>query len=49
MRTILNEIDAKEYVIRVAKKYQVPKNELEHIQKQLDGYKQQLEDYKKGR
>ena len=48
LRTILNEIDAKEYVIRVAQKYQVPRNELEHIKKQLDGYKQQLEDYKKG-
>lgn len=48
LRTILNEIDAKEHVIRVAQKYQVPRNELEHIKKQLDGYKQQLEDYKKG-
>lgn len=48
LRTILNEIDAKEYVIRVAQKYQVPRNELEHIQKQLDGYRQQLKNFKKG-
>ena len=48
LRTILNEIDAKEHVISVAKKYQIPRNELEHIQKQLESYRQQLEDYKKG-
>lgn len=49
LRTILNEIDAKEHVIRSAKKYRIPRNEVEHIQKQLDGYKEQLEQYRKGK
>lgn len=48
LRTILNEIDAKKHILKVAKKYQIPRNELEHIKKQLESYKRQLEDYKKG-
>ena len=48
LRTILNEIDAKEYIISVAKKYQIPRNELEHIKKQLESYRRQLRNYMKG-
>lgn len=48
MRTILNEIDAKEYLLSVSQKYKIPRNELEHIQKQLEGYRAQLKDSKDG-
>ena len=48
LRTILNEIEAKEYIIRVADQYKVPRNELDHIRKQLEGYKQQLKEYTEG-
>lgn len=48
LRTILNEIEAKEYVLANANKYKVPRNELELIEKQLAGYKKQLADYEKG-
>lgn len=47
LRTILNEIEAKEYVLANANKYKVPRNELELIEKQLAGYKKQLADYEK--
>lgn len=45
LRTILNEIDAKQYILDNAQKYKVPRNELDLIQKQLEGYKKQLEEY----
>ena len=48
LRTILNEIDAKTYVIENAEKYHVPRNEVEHTKNQLDSYKRELEQYKKG-
>lgn len=48
LRTILNEIDAKEYVIRNAQKYQVPRNEVELMERQLASYRRQLEEYEKG-
>lgn len=48
LRTILNEIEAKEYVLASASKYKVPRNELDLIEKQLAGYKKQLEEYEKG-
>lgn len=48
LRTILNEIDAKEFVINNAERYKVPRNEIEHIKRQLESYKQQLAEYKKG-
>jgi len=47
LRTILNEIDAKQYLLDNAKKYQIPRNELELTQKQLEGYKKQLEEYRR--
>ena len=45
LRTILNEIDAKQYLLDYAQKYKIPRNEIEHIREQLEGYKKQLEDY----
>ncbi len=45
LRTLLNEIEAKEYVLNNAKKYNIPRNEIEFVTKQLEWYKEQLEEY----
>ena len=45
LRTILNEIEAKTFIIENAKKYGVPRNELEHIQRQLASYEKELVNY----
>ena len=45
LRTILNEIDAKQYLLDNAQKYKIPRNEIELTRKQLEGYKKQLEEY----
>ena len=45
LRTILNEIDAKQYLLDNAQKYKIPRNEIELTLKQLEGYKKQLEEY----
>ncbi len=45
LRTILNEISAKEYVLDNAKKYKVPRKEVEFIKKQLENYKQQRKEF----
>jgi len=42
LRTILNEISAKRYILDNAKKYNVPRDETEHIKRQLEGYIKQL-------
>lgn len=42
LRTILNEIDAKQFILDNAQKYKVPRNEIELIRKQLAGYQEQL-------
>lgn len=47
LRKILNEIDAKEYLLKVAKKYKIPRQEIEESQMQLEEYKKLLEEYKK--
>lgn len=44
LRIILNEIDAKEYVIKNAKKYSVPRKEINEIKLQLESYKKELEE-----
>ena len=44
IRTALNEIDAKEYLINVAKKYKIPVEETELTKQQLDYYKNLLEE-----
>jgi hypothetical protein len=48
LRTILNEIDAKEYLLKNAKKYNIPRKETELTQRQLQSYKKQLDKYMKG-
>jgi SPP1 gp7 family putative phage head morphogenesis protein len=47
LRTLLNEIEAKEYILANANKYKVPRNELDLIEKQLEGYREQLAEYEK--
>lgn len=48
LRTLLNEIDAKKFILDNALKYQIPRNELDKIQKQLEGYQAQLINYYAG-
>lgn len=45
LRTILNEIDAKEYLISVSGKYKIPDDEMQLTKKQLKEYKKQLKKY----
>lgn len=47
LRSILNEIEAKQYLLKNAKKYHIPRKEMEQTQKQLESYQKQLEDYLK--
>ena len=47
LRTILNEIDAKEYLLRVAKQYGIPRAEIEETKIQLQEYTAALEAYHK--
>lgn len=50
LRTILNEIDAKKFILRNAKKYGVPRAEVEEITAHLEQYTKELEEYyKKGK
>lgn len=48
LRSILNEIDAKEYLLDNADKYKIPRKEVELTRKQLKSYQKQLEEYQKG-
>lgn len=45
-RMILNEIDAKQYLLSVIDKYRIPPEETELTRKQLASYKKQMEDMK---
>jgi len=45
LRSWLNEIDAKEYLLRVADKYGIPREEIEATRIQLAQYKRVLEEY----
>lgn len=47
LRSILNEIDAKEYILRVAKQYHIPRAEIELTEKQLESYRRELASYNK--
>lgn len=49
LRSILNEIDAKQYLLENAAKYKIPRNELELTKKQLEDYKKQLKEYEERR
>ena len=46
LRSILNEIDAKEHLLRIADKYGIPREEVEETKMQLQMYKNALEAYK---
>ena len=46
LRIILNEIDAKKYLLRVAKKYGIPRGEIEETKLQLKEYEAALKEYK---
>lgn len=48
LRTILNEIDAKEYLLSVSKKYSIPRKEIEETTEHLAKYKKELEEFLKG-
>lgn len=48
LRIILNEIDAKEYVILNAARYQLPRAELELMKDHLAYYRNKLVEYQKG-
>ena len=43
LRSILNEIDVKQFLIENAKKHRIPRIELEQTQAQLASYKELLE------
>lgn len=45
LREILNEIDAKEYLLKVAKQYQIPREEIEETKLQLAQYQRALKEY----
>lgn len=45
LRSILNEIDAKKYLLRVANKYGIPREEIEATKIQLKQYEEDLEEY----
>ena len=49
LRTLLNEIDAKQYLLDNADKYKIPRNELELTRKQLKSYQKQLGEYNNGK
>ena len=48
LRSVLNEIDAKEYLISVADKYKIPPEETKLTKQQLDGYRDILKIIKGG-
>lgn len=48
LRTILNEIDAREYMLRDARKLGIPRNECEHLSNQLSSYRKQLKQMEEG-
>lgn len=45
-RTILNEIDAKEYLLTLTEKYHIPDEEVELTKSQLHWYREQMEEMK---
>ena len=47
LRTILNEIDAKRYLIKNAKRFNIPRLETEETKAHLKKYLSELEDYKR--
>ena len=45
LRSILNEIDAKEYLLKNAQKFRIPRKEIDLLKKHLESCKKQLADY----
>lgn len=45
LRSILNEIDAKQYLLDNAEKFRIPRNEIELTKKQLKAYQKELEKF----
>lgn len=45
LRSILNEIDAKKYLLKVANQYGIPREEIEETKMQLEEYKAALKNY----
>lgn len=48
LRTYLNEIEAKEYLLESVSKYKIPRKETELTQKQLLSYRKLLDQYERG-
>ena len=42
LRTLLNEIEAREYIFQNAERFQVPRNEIDFLRKQYENYLKQL-------
>lgn len=49
LRSILNEIEAKEFLLQNAKKYNIPRKEIDLTKRQLASYKNQLKKHMSGR
>ena len=47
LRSILNEIEAKQYLLDNISKYKIPRKEVEQTKAQLESYKKQLRNYRK--
>lgn len=47
VRVLMNEIEAKQYIIKNAKKYSVPRSEIDTLKAQLENYKAELEKIRK--
>lgn len=45
LRTILNEIDAKKYLLKIAKQYNIPRSEIEETKLHLSHYENELKTY----
>ena len=48
LRTYLNEIDAKKYILEYRGKYKVPRNEQREVRKELERYERLLKEYEEG-
>ncbi|MBP3723037.1 MAG: hypothetical protein J6I62_07285 [Selenomonadaceae bacterium] len=46
LRTILNEIDAKKYLLSVAKEYKIPRDEIEETKQHLKFYENELKKWR---
>lgn len=49
LRTILNEIDAKKYLLKVASQYGIPREEIEETKMQLEQYQKALKKFEEAK